>query len=131
MKWNKKEIIAAALLFCVSCPAFAADVEPAASETPLAIEEVTQARQVQFVVREDTVVELDGEVLKGPSEVKGTTWFFDVPELKLGRHHLKLTHPRTNSWEGDIVVTEDEPEGEDGHWNLTEKLDYGHYQKQK
>ncbi len=131
MKWNKKEIIAAALLICLSGPALAEEARPAESGVLIAAEEMAETRRVQFIVREDTAIEVDGEILKGPSEVRGTTWFYDVPELKLGRHHVKLTHPRTNSWQGVLVVTKDYPGTLDGYWDLSTKLDYGHFQKKE
>lgn len=125
MKRNSKKFIAASALFlCLSAPAFAEEPQPTESGVLVAAEEMAETRSVRFVVREDTAMEVDGERLSGPSEKRGTTWFYDAPALKLGRHHVKLTHPRTNSWEAVLVVTKDYPAG-DGEWNLSDKLDYG------
>lgn len=126
MKRNTKKLIAAsALLLCLSAPVFAEGPAPAESGVLIAAEEMNETRRVQFIVREDTAIEVDGEKLSGPSEKEGTTWIYDIPALKLGRHHVKLTHPRTNAWEAVLLVTKEYPEGTDGAWNLSDKLDYG------
>ncbi len=125
MKYDTKKFIAASALFlCLAAPAFAEEPQPTESGVLVAAEEMSETRSVQFAVREDTAIEVDGEKLSGPSEKRGATWLYDAPALKLGRHHVKLTHPRTSSWEGVLLLTKDYPAG-DGVWDFSDKLDYG------
>ncbi len=133
MQWNKKKIIAAsALLLCLAQPIWADEPRPAEEgDMLLTAEEMAESRRVQFVVREDTAIEVDGVTEGKPSEVRGTTWIYDLPAMKLGRHHVKLTHPRTHSWEAVLMVTKDYPQDAEGLWDLSDKLDYSRVHAQE
>lgn len=138
---NKKWKLALAAFLCTTAlgsgAAMAAEALPLPAEAAAEAETISteaevlpteeerlpseESRALRLVVREETAIEVDGETLAGPAEVRGTTWFYDA-KLALGRHEVKLSHPRAGCWDGFLLVTQDYPEG--GVWNLSAKLDY-------
>ncbi len=126
---SKKIIMTAMLACCLfGGAAMAQDAAPAKAEAPAAVAEALptakESRDLYLVVREGTSIEVDGKTLYGPSEVRGTTWFYKG-KLDLGRHEVKLAHPKAGNWEGSLLVTKEYP-AKNGVWNLADKLDYTH-----
>lgn len=83
-----------------------------------------ETRAINFYVEQKTVVELDGRILSNPKAKGRKTDVYYVPNVTLGRHHVKLMNPLAEPWEGTIMVTSTFPDPQSNQFSLVGKLDF-------
>ena len=83
-----------------------------------------ETRPVNFYVEQKAIIELDGKILANPKAKGRKTDVYYVPDVAVGRHHVKLMHPLTEPWEGTIVVTSTFPDPQSNQFSLVGKLDF-------
>lgn len=125
MNRKTKTLILAGMCFLVPVGMTSAEEAVSTDVHPVMQSEYqVETRAVNFLVEEKTVMELDGKELSNPMKQGRKTYVYSVPEVKIGRHHVKLIHPLGPIWEGTIMVTDKFPPLETNNFSLLGKLDF-------
>ena len=86
--------------------------------------EQEKTRNVNIWVEEGVAVEVDGRKLKHPEQKKGYD-VYKLPETKLGRHHVRLSHKDAQPWEQCVWISESYPNPVNSNCDLSGNLRFG------